>query len=151
MDLLLRLADRTWPLLDRLMRAHVAVYRATNGRIGHRVRGLPLMLLLDHVGAKTKRERTSALAYVEDGENVVLVASKGGHPKHPAWFHNLMAHPNVTIQVGSDRRAVRARLATPDERERLWPMALNAWLGYREYQERTDREIPLVILEPRSE
>ena len=77
------------------------------------------------------------------------MASKGGHPRHPAWYHNLRANPETTVQVGSERRAVRARDATPTERERLWPMAVAAYSGYRDYQERTDREIPLVILEPR--
>lgn len=145
----LRLADRMWPVLDRVMRAHAALYRATNGRIGMRVPGVPPMLLLDHVGAKSGKRRTSALVYIEDGRNLVLIASKGGHPRHPAWFHNLKAHPQVTVQVGPERRPVRARVATPEERERLWPRAVEAWPGYRTYQERTRREIPLVILEPR--
>ena len=147
---LLRLADRTWPLLHRLMRAHVALYRATGGRIGHRFPGVPTMLILDHAGARTRRRRRSALVYLEDGENLVLVASKGGYARHPAWYHNLRAHPDVTVQVRRDRRAVRARAATRDERARLWPKAVEAWPGYRTYQARTDREIPLVILEPRT-
>ena len=88
------------------------------------------------------------LAYLADGEDVVLVASKGGHPRNPAWFHNLMANPDTTIQVGSERRAVHARLATANERERLWLRGREA-LGLRDYQERTDRQIPLVVLEPR--
>ena len=146
---LLRLADRSWPFLDRAMRAHAAVYRATNGRVGHRVPGLPPMLLLDHVGAKSGTTRTAALVYVRDGEDLVIVASKGGYPKHPAWFHNLKANPDVVVQVGPERRPVRARVATPEERRRLWPRAVEVWPGYRAYQERTEREIPLVILEPR--
>jgi deazaflavin-dependent oxidoreductase (nitroreductase family) len=146
---LLSLADRSWPFLDRAMRAHAAIYRATGGRIGHRVPGLPPMLLLDHVGAKSGTERTAALVYIEDGDDLVLVASKGGHPKHPSWFHNLKANPEVTVQVGPERRDVRARVAAPEERERLWPRAVRAYPGYRTYQERTKRQIPLVILEPR--
>lgn len=145
---LLGLADRMWPVLDKMMGAHVAVYRATGGRIGHRFPGVPTMLLLDHVGGKTGKRRTSALVYIEDGPNLVLVASKGGYPKHPAWFHNLKANPDVTVQVGPKRRAVRARVATPDERRRLWPRAVKVWPGYRAYQKRTGREIPMVILEP---
>jgi F420H(2)-dependent quinone reductase len=86
---------------------------------------------------------------VADGEDIVLVASKGGHPRSPAWFHNLVANPETTIQVGSERRAVRARVATSEERARLWPEVVELYSGYRDYQERTDREIPLVILEPR--
>ena len=77
------------------------------------------------------------------------MASKGGHPRNPAWYHNLKAHPDTEVQIGSEHRAVRAREATPKERKRLWPMAVAAYSGYRGYQERTDREIPLVILEPR--
>jgi deazaflavin-dependent oxidoreductase (nitroreductase family) len=145
----LRLADRMWPVLDKVMRAHVAIYRATNGRIGMRVPGVPPMLLLEHVGAKSRKRRTSALVFIEDGPNLVLIASKGGYPRDPAWFHNLKANPEVTVQVGPERRPVRARVATPEERTRLWPRAVVAWSGYRTYQERTGREIPLVILEPR--
>jgi deazaflavin-dependent oxidoreductase (nitroreductase family) len=107
------------------------------------------MLLLDHVGAKSGQKRTTPLVYVRDGENLVLVASKGGNPKNPAWFHNLRANPETTVQVGSERRAVRARVAERDERERLWPKAVDTYSGYRGYQERTEREIPLVILESR--
>src|SRR5687768_14956552 len=146
----MRLADRSWPVLDKLMHVHVALYRATHGHIGHRFPGLPDMLLLDHVGAKTGTERTTALAYIPDADDVVLVASKGGFPKHPAWFHNLKAHPDVTIQVGRDKRKVHARVAKPKERERLWQKAVAAYSGYRGYQERAGREIPLVILEPRA-
>jgi F420H(2)-dependent quinone reductase len=146
----LELADRTWPVLGRLMGVHVALYRATNGLIGKRIPGVPPMLLLDHVGARSGTRRTSALVYLEDGPNLVLIASKGGYPKHPAWFHNLMAHPYVRVQVGSERRPVRARVAKPDERTKLWPKAVKAYAGYATYQERTEREIPLVILEPRA-
>jgi deazaflavin-dependent oxidoreductase (nitroreductase family) len=132
------------------MRAHVAIYRATSGRVGHRIPGIPPMLLLDHIGAKSGKRRTAALVYLEDGPNVAVIASKGGHPKHPAWFHNLMAHPDVTVQIGKTRRRVRARVASPEERARLWPRAVKAWEGYRSYQQRTARVIPVVILEPRS-
>ncbi len=147
----LDLADRTWPVLRRLMGAHTVVYRATGGLVGHRFPGSPPMLLLDHVGAKSGTKRTSPLVYFKDGENVVIVASKGGYPKNPAWFYNLRANPDTTIQVGHDRRKVRARVATEEERPRLWPMAVQTYSGYREYQERTDREIPLVVLEPRAD
>lgn len=142
-------ADRMWPVLRRLMGGHALAYRATGGRIGHRLPGLPPMLLLDHVGARSGRRRTTPLVYVPDGDDVVIVASKGGHPRNPAWFHNLRANPDTTIQIGSERRSVRARVASPNERARLWPKAVAAYPGYRGYQERTEREIPLVILEPR--
>ena len=139
-----------WPVLSRLMQGHGLVYRATGGRVGHHIPGLPPMLLLDHVGAKSGRRRTTPLVYVADGDDVVVVASKGGHPRHPAWFHNLRANPDTTVQIGSERRSVHARVAGPNERGRLWSKAVEAYPGYRSYQERTDREIPLVILEPRA-
>jgi deazaflavin-dependent oxidoreductase (nitroreductase family) len=142
--------DRSWPVLRRLMGGHTWIYRATNGRVGHRFPGAPPVLLLDHVGAKSGIERTTPLLYIDDPPNVLIVASKGGHPRHPAWYHNLGAHPDTTVQIGAESRPVRARVATPAERERLWPKALATYAGYRGYQERTEREIPLVILEPRS-
>jgi F420H(2)-dependent quinone reductase len=145
----LSVVDRSWPVLRRAMRLHTAAYRATNGLVGHRIPGGPSMLLLDHVGAKSGARRTSPLLYVEDGPNLVVVASKGGHPRHPAWFHNLRANSETTVQVGSERRPVRARVATAEERRRLWPRAVKAYRGYSDYQRRTGREIPLVILEPR--
>jgi deazaflavin-dependent oxidoreductase (nitroreductase family) len=145
----LGLADRSWPVLRRLMGGHATVYRATNGLIGHRIPGFPPMLLLDHVGAKSGQRRTSPLVYVLDGENVILVASKGGYPSNPAWFHNLVANPDTTVQIGSSRRPVHARVANAEERQRLWPKVVDVYGGYADYQRRTDREIPLVILEPR--
>ena len=107
--------------------------------------------LLDHVGAKSGVKRTTPLAYVPDGDDVVLVASKGGHPRNPAWYHNLKANPDTTVQVGSETRKVHAHVATAQERERLWPMAVAINKGYASYQKKTAREIPLVILEPRSD
>jgi deazaflavin-dependent oxidoreductase (nitroreductase family) len=131
------------------MSGHAAIYRATNGRIGHRFPGAPPVLLLDHVGARSGRRRTTPLVYAVDGDDVVLVASKGGYPRNPAWFHNLMANPDTTIQVGSRRSDVHARKANAQERARLWPKVLEVYGGYDDYQRRTEREIPLVILEPR--
>lgn len=133
------------------MGLHTVLYRATGGRFGHKVPGGPgTMLLLDHVGAKSGNRRTSPLLYVEDGEDVVVIASKGGYPKHPAWFHNLMANPDTTVQIRSEHRPVHARVANPEERARLWPMAVKAYGGYEDYAARSKgREIPVVILEPR--
>jgi F420H(2)-dependent quinone reductase len=142
--------DRIWPVLTRVIGGHVRIYRATNGLIGHRFPGSPPTLLLDHTGAKSGRRRTSPLVYARDGENVILVASKGGYPKNPAWFHNLQAHPDTTIQIGSQRLSVHARVADAAERKRLWPVVVGVYKGYDGYQARTEREIPLVILEPRS-
>ena len=142
-------ADRSWPLLRRVMAGHTAVYRASGGLIGHRIPGLAPSLLLDHVGARSATKRTSPLVYGKDGQNLVLVASKGGYPKNPGWFHNLIANPDTTVQVGSQRRPVHARVATPEERERLWALMVGVYSGYEDYRRRTDREIPLVVLEPR--
>jgi deazaflavin-dependent oxidoreductase (nitroreductase family) len=107
------------------------------------------MLLLDHVGAKSGVHRTAPLLYVEDGADLVIIASKGGFPKNPAWFHNLVANPDTTVQVGSEHRAVHARVAREEERQRLWELADRAYRGYADYRARADREIPLVVLEPR--
>ena len=149
MSSVLDLADRSWPVLRRLMGGHTALYKLSGGVIGHRFPGAPPMLLLEHMGAKSGTKRTSPLAYVADGDNVVLVASKGGYPKNPAWFYNLKAHPETTVQIGREHRAVRARVASPEERKRLWPKAVKAYSGYADYQKRTAREIPLVVLERR--
>ena len=146
---MLDLAERSWPVLRRLAGGHTQIYRLTRGVIGHRVPGMPPNLLLDHVGARSGVKRTVPLLYVEDGADLVLVASKGGYPRHPAWFHNLKAHPDTTVQVGARVRRVRARVATAAERERLWPRAVAVYPGYADYQARAGREIPLVILEPR--
>lgn len=141
--------DRAWPVLNQLMRVHAGVYERTNGRIGHRVPGLPPMLLLDHVGARSGIERTAALLYIEDGDDLVIIASKGGYPKHPAWFHNVRANPDTWVQLGTERRPVRARVATSEERARLWPQAVAAYASYADYQRKSPREIPMVILERR--
>src|SRR5687767_14142424 len=143
-----QVGDRMWPVLRQLMKGHTLVYRATHGLVGHRFPGAPPTLLLDHVGAKSGKTRTSPVSYMRDGENFVLVASKGGHPRNPAWYHNLRANPDTTVQVGAQQVAVRARVATKAERTRLWPRVVDLYGGYRDYQERTEREIPLVILEP---
>ena len=129
--------------------AHAFLYRATGGIVGRRIPGLPPMLLLDHVGAKSAKRRTTPLVYLEDGDDIVIVASKGGSPRHPAWFHNLKANPETTVQVGTRKILVRARVANQEERRRLWPKVVDLYSGYADYQERTKREIPLVILEPR--
>jgi F420H(2)-dependent quinone reductase len=145
----LKVADRSWPLISRAMGAHTWIYRATKGRLGQRLPGLYPMLLLDHVGAKSGVRRTSPLLYVRDGEDVAIVASKGGFPKNPAWLYNLRANPETTVQIGADRIAVTARVADAEERARLWPKAVATYRGYADYQRRTDREIPIVILTPR--
>jgi F420H(2)-dependent quinone reductase len=143
------LVDRTWPLLHRLTAAHTALYRATGGWIGHKPPGFPPMLLLDHVGARSGVRRTSPLVYTRVGDDYVIVASKGGYPEHPAWFHNLRAHPDTAIQVGRRTLPVHAHAASDEERTRLWPKAVATYRGFDDYQARAGRKIPLVVLSPR--
>jgi deazaflavin-dependent oxidoreductase (nitroreductase family) len=138
-----------WRLVNRFIDVHSTAYRLSGGLIGGRIPGGAKMLLLDHVGAKSGRKRTNPLVYIEDGDDLVIVASKGGHPRHPAWFHNLTANPDTAVRTGFKRRNVRAREASDEERERLWPRVVDAYGGYEGYQRRTKRKIPLVILEPR--
>jgi deazaflavin-dependent oxidoreductase (nitroreductase family) len=146
----LDIGDKVWPLTRRAMGLHTAIYRASGGRVGHKLPGLTApMLLLDHTGAKSGTKRTSPLVYGRDGDDLILVASKGGNPKNPAWYHNLRANPDTTVQVGSERRPVHARVAAPEERKRLWNKMVGVYGGYADYQKRTKREIPLVVLEPR--
>jgi len=147
----LRVADRSWPVLRRVMGAHALLYRATGGRLGGRLPGLPPMLLLDHVGAKSGKKRTTPLVYMPDGDDVVLVAAKRGHPKDPAWLHNLRASPETEVQIRSTRTKVRAREATDEERRRLWPKAVEYNAVWGRYQQRTQRTVPLVVLEPLAE
>lgn len=142
----LELADRSWALLGRFAAAHTAVYRASKGLIGHHIPGAPPMLLLDHVGARSGTRRTTPLVYTPDGDDLVIVASKGGYPKHPGWYHNLRAHPETTVQVGAEVRRVLAKTADPEQRARLWPLVLRTYRGFDSYQQRTGREIPLVVL-----
>ena len=146
----LDVAERSWPVLNRLMGVHTWLYRNSGGRIGQHVPFVRApMLLLDHVGARSGVHRTAALLYVPDGDNVAIVASKGGHPQHPAWYHNLRANPETSAQIGTERKPVRAREATPAERERIWKRAVELWPQYAEYQARTERQIPVVVLERR--
>lgn len=132
------------------MRGHAALYRATEGRIGGQLPGLPPLLLLDHVGAKSGKHRTTPLVYMPQGQSMLIVASKGGHPRHPGWLYNLRAHPDTEIQIGRRRIKVRAREADGEERRRLWPEAAEYNPHWGRYRERTAREIPLVLLEPRA-
>jgi deazaflavin-dependent oxidoreductase (nitroreductase family) len=135
-------------VMSRLFQGHVALYRRTGGRIGHRFPGMPPFLLLEHVGAKTGTVRTTPLGYLRDGENLILIGSNGGGPRNPAWIYNLRAHPDVRVWIGAREHVVRAHLAAPDERDRLWPKVLELSDVFTDYQRRTTRQIPLVVLEP---
>src|SRR5260221_12027790 len=121
----LDLADRTWPFLRRAMGLHTWLYRASGGRLGHTVPGVGgRVLLLDHVGAKSGAKRTSPLLYIKDGDDVGVVASKGGYPKHPAWDHNPMANPDTTLQVGAQSRPGPAPVSNPQQRESPLPVVV---------------------------
>jgi deazaflavin-dependent oxidoreductase (nitroreductase family) len=128
---------------------NTALYRRTDGRLGSKVKGAPV-LLLDHVGRKSGKARTTPLLYLNDGADLVIVGSRGGSEAMPGWFFNLMAAPATTVQVGSERRSVIAREATDEERERLWPRLVEMYPDYAVYQTRTSRQIPVVILSPAS-
>jgi deazaflavin-dependent oxidoreductase (nitroreductase family) len=139
-----------------MARAQVKVFRLTNGRIGSKWRigagfrkPVPT-LLLDHVGRKSGTAYTTPLLYLEDGPNLVIVASQGGLPKNPQWFPNLVAHPDVTVHVrGRGVLPFRAHTASPEERAVLWPRLVGLYADFDTYQQCTDREIPVVVLEPR--
>lgn len=135
----------------RSTRVHVALYRRSKGRIGGHLPGWRSVRigLLDHVGARTGRQRTSPVMFKELGDSIVIAASKGGQPANPAWFHNLRAHPETSFQIGGELREVRARVAQGPERDRLWKEMVSLFPGYEFYAELSGREIPVVILEPR--
>jgi F420H(2)-dependent quinone reductase len=145
----------TAKVIKYMARAQVAVFRATNGRVGSKWRigagfrkPVPT-LLLDHVGRKSGRTFTTPLLYLEDGPNLVIVASQGGLPKNPQWYPNLVAHPETTVRVRSEGvRRVRARPADAAERAELWPRLVELYAGFAKYARWTDREIPVVVLEP---
>ena len=133
------------------MRWHAAVYKATGGRIGGDLPGLPSLLLLDHVGARSGKRRTTPLVYMPAGDEMLIVASKGGHPRDPAWMHNLRAHPETEVQIGRRRLKVVAREASAEERRELWPQAAKYNPHWDRYRKRTTREIPLLLLRPAGE
>ena len=137
-------------LLPQVLRIHDAVYRGTNGWIGHRTLGIP-SLLLHTVGAKTGVDRTTSLTYARDGDDYLIVASKGGDPKAPGWYHNLRKNPDVEINVGPRRFGVTARPVLPGDTDyaRLWQIVNeNNGNRYGAYQEKTSRPIPVVVLSP---
>lgn len=138
-----------------MARGQVKVFRLTNGRIGSTWRigagfrkPVPT-LLLDHVGRKSGTQFTTPLLYLADGPRLVVVGSQGGLPQDPQWVANLRAHPDTTVHLKKERRAVRAHVATPEERADLWPRLVELYADFATYQATTDRTIPVVVLEPR--
>ena len=126
---------------------HVRRYRESGGAIGHEWRRGSKILLLTTKGRKTREPTTTPLIYENAGDAYVIVASKGGAPEHPGWYRNLVKDPNVELQVKDEVFPARARTATGEERERLWKLAAQQWPDYDAYQARTEREIPVVVLE----
>ena len=126
---------------------HVRRYQETDGEVGHVWKEGSTILVLTTTGRKTGEPRTVPLIYGLEGDNPVIVASKGGAPEHPGWYRNLAKTPEVEVQILGDTFAARARVAEGEERERLWRVMNGIWRYYDDYQTRTDREIPVVVLE----
>jgi deazaflavin-dependent oxidoreductase (nitroreductase family) len=125
---------------------HIRGYVESDGEKGHRWRGVNTLLLTTR-GRKSGKFRRTALIYGRDADSYVIVASKGGANKHPEWYLNLAANPDVEVQVGSDKFKARARTATPEEKPKLWRVMTSIWPDYDNYQKRTKRKIPVVVLE----
>lgn len=132
--------------MKRWSALHRVVYQVSGGIIGRRLVDND-MLLLTTTGRASGRSHTVPLLYLRDGDSLVVIASYGGRPQHPEWYLNLAAHPSVRVQVGSTHREMSARTATSEERSSWWPRVVAAYGDYAVYQGRTDREIPVVILE----
>ncbi len=135
------------PQVARMQHLLTTLHTLSGGRIGATLLGLP-MLLLTTWGRRTRQLRTTPLLYLLVGDVFVLVASNGGAMHHPAWWWNLHAYPEALVRIGPVRGRVHARPASPAERQRFWPLALQVYPPYARYQARTDREIPLVVLQP---
>jgi deazaflavin-dependent oxidoreductase (nitroreductase family) len=128
---------------------HQTLLRLSGGRLGNTLMNMPI-LELTTTGAKSGQKRTSVLTTpLSDGDSIVVVASRGGDPRNPAWLYNLKANPDVEVAFpGEKPRPMKARVATADERARLWPKVVERYKGYGDYQRRAEREIPLVLLDP---
>jgi deazaflavin-dependent oxidoreductase (nitroreductase family) len=126
---------------------HIRGYVESDGEKGHRWRGVNTLLLTTR-GRKTGTLRRTALIYGRDGDRYVVVASKGGAKNHPEWYLNLAETPEVEVQVGAEKFKARAHTATPEEKPKLWKLMTSIWPDYDNYQKRTQREIPVVVIEP---
>jgi deazaflavin-dependent oxidoreductase (nitroreductase family) len=139
---------RARPFLKLMSRANTWVFRATGGRIGSRFPGGAPIGLLTTTGRRSGRPRTAPLLYLADGERLVVVASQGGLPRHPLWYENLAGHPEVEFRTPQGSRRYRARTASAEEKAAYWPRLCALYPSYDAYQKRTDRDIPVVLLEP---
>ena len=142
------MAIRRSKLLELFWKIHPALYRWTGGRMGGSMMNMPVLLLTTK-GRRSGEPRTRALMYLPKGDRFVVIASYLGEPRHPDWWLNLRANPRASIQVGGRRLDVAAREADGEERTRLWQEVVARQADYAEYQRRTDRRIPVVVLEPR--
>ena len=143
--------EKVGTVVIRLMsRLNTWVFRASGGRIGARFPGGAPVLLLTTIGRKSGQPQVAPLLYLQDGEHYVVVASKGGMSHHPLWFKNLEANPAVEIEVGTRKLAATARRATDEEKAALWPRLVAMYPSYADYQARTPRNIPVVIVTPRA-
>ena len=133
--------------MKRWSAVHALLYRLTRGLVGRRLADNDILLLTTS-GYRSGEDHTVPLLYLHDDDRYIVIASYGGRPHHPTWYENLLAQPEVAVQVRSSRRSMVARTATPDEREQWWPQVVAAYHGYADYQSRTDRKIPIVFLEP---
>jgi len=122
-------------------------FRANGGAVGGRFEGRTL-LLLHTTGAKTGKERVNPVAYTQDGDNYVVIASKGGAPTHPAWYYNIIAHPRLTVEVGTETTQVDAKVAEEPERTRLYNKMVEIFPGFDDYRRKTERMIPVIVLTP---
>jgi deazaflavin-dependent oxidoreductase (nitroreductase family) len=121
-------------------------FRANDGKVGGQFEGAPL-LLLHTTGAKSGQERVNPMMYQQVGDTYAVFASKGGAPTHPHWYHNLVAHPSVQAEIGTQTLPFTARVASTDEREQIWSAQKSSYPGFAEYEEKTTRQIPVIILE----
>jgi deazaflavin-dependent oxidoreductase (nitroreductase family) len=136
-------------LLGAITRVHRTLFEATGGKVGGNLGGRP-MLLLTTTGRKSGKPRVTPLQYMRDGDDMVVVASNGGNVRHPAWWHNIHANPEATAQTGKGTVRVLGEKANADERARLWPLLVESYPGYQDYEDETEREIPVVVLKARS-
>jgi deazaflavin-dependent oxidoreductase (nitroreductase family) len=139
---------RIKPFMKLMSVANTWVFKASGGRLGAKFRGSAPVGLLTTTGRKSGAERTTPLIYLADGERIVLVASQGGMPRHPLWYDNLAAKADVAFRTPQGERRYRARTAGAAEKAALWPKLVAIYRDYDDYQKRTDREIPVVVLEP---
>ena len=125
----------------------ISEFRANEGKVGGNFEGAP-MLLLHTLGAKTGKERVNPMMYLADDDRLAVFGSKGGAPSHPDWYYNLLANPKVKVEIGTETREMIARVAKGEERERLWTHQKRKYPGFAEYELKTSRQIPVIILEP---